>query len=888
MVDVLVETKLLLPRVRRELVARPRLDEIVDSASDAALMLVSAPAGFGKTTLLASVLSARSGEGGDGWPVAWVSLDERDADANRFWSYVLRALEDISAGAAAGALTLLESGGASLEAVVASLINELSVRSGNLTLVLDDYHLADSADISASVGFLLDHRPPQLKLILSTRADPALPLARLRARGELVEVRADDLRFTGDETLTYLNIVQGLALSDADVAVLETRTEGWVAALQLAALSLRGHGDDTAEFIAGFAGDDKFVVDFLVDEVLDQQPPALRRFLLDTSILERLTGTLCDAVTGADDGGAVLESLERRNLLLIPLDTQRRWYRYHHLFADVLQSRLLAERPADVGTLHRRASDWFQQAGDVEAAVRHAFAAGEVDLAADLIEMSAADLRRERREAVIRRWIADVPPPVVRQRPVLALSFIAALMASNQFDGVGERLDELDEALAGPDENLVVGDASEWARLPARASTQRAGLALVSGDLAGTLTHAAAALDYATSDDQLTVAAAAALQGLASWSQGDLNAALQSYSAAAAGLEATGHVADVFGCTVTLVDLNVALGRSREAHRTLVRALALAESQGAGGVVRGTADLWVAMSRVAWGRGQLTASAQYLDRAAVLGEACGLPQQPHRWRVNMAALRAAQGDFRAADGLLEEAERLYTGDFSPNVRPVAATRARLHLRSGDLVAAQTWVRFAGVGTDDTLSYLREYEHITLTRVLLAEHSATADLTRLVDAMSLLERLEVAAQAGARNASLIEITVLRALAAEASDDRQQALRIVQRAVELAAPDQWVEALVDGGPPLRQLLGLLPPSSALSEMLTTIDTAATTYNATRPSHDSPLSVTLTSTPGLASSSDSRIYLGRNRTNDPRRPTEHQRGTRQRRRGRRLPLA
>ncbi|HEU4514346.1 MAG TPA: helix-turn-helix transcriptional regulator, partial [Nocardioidaceae bacterium] len=668
MADLLVETKLLVPRPRRQVVPRPRLVDAVRRTSRASLTLVSAPAGFGKTTLVTALVAGRAGSEAGQPSIAWVSLDERDRDATRFWSYVLQALEHASPGSATSALTLLDSE-SPLDAVLTSMINELSVRPGELVLVLDDYHVADGPEVSEGVAFLLDHLPPQLRLIISTRADPSLPLARLRARGELVEVRASQLRFTGDEANAYLNEVHRLDLTEADVAALAARTEGWIAALQLAALSLRDRDDPTA-FIAGFAGDDRFVVDYLADEVLDQQPPAVRRFLLDTSIVDRLTGPLCDAITGDSGGGAVLESLERRNLLIVPLDDRRRWYRYHHLFADLLQARLVDERPGDVAALHRRASDWYQQAGDMEAAVRHAFAAGEQERAADLIELAGPELRRQRGEQVIRRWIVDVPPAVVRQRPVLASGFVAALMACNEFDGIERRLNDLEKVLSGPREGLVVRDDAGWTRLPALIATHRAGLALVSGDLAGTVEHADRALADAASDDLLTTAAASAIKGLASWARGDLDGAHRAYTTAADELLAAGHVADVLGCTVTLVDLEITQGRLGDAHRTVTRALRLGETAAAGGPTRGTADMWVALSRVTWERGDLAATAEHLYRAADLGEAAGLPQHPYRWRVALAQLRAAEGDMTAADALLEEAEQLYSGDFSPNVRPV--------------------------------------------------------------------------------------------------------------------------------------------------------------------------------------------------------------------------
>jgi LuxR family maltose regulon positive regulatory protein len=808
MVDTLVQTKLFLPRLR-ELVARPRLDDVLERARHAALVLVSAPAGFGKTTLLASVMAGGPRAGPAAQAVAWLSLDARDGDPNRFWTYVLRALDAASPGCAGAALAQLESGRGQFEEVVAALVNELSVRADDLTLVLDDYHLADTPEVGSTLSFLLDHRPPQLHLAISTRADPALPLSRLRARGELVEIRASDLRFTVEEAGNYLNSVHALGLSSSDVQALESRTEGWVAALQLAALSLHDR-DDAASFIASFTGDDRFVVDYLVDEVLDQQPAPLRRFLLDTSVLDRLSGPLCDAVTGGNDGRAVLETLERRNLLLVPLDNHRHWYRYHHLFADVLQSRLLAERSQDVAVLHRRASDWYQQAGDVEAAVRHAFAAGEVDRAADLIELASPQLRRQRAEGTLRGWVAQVPPAVLGRRPVLASSFIGALMATGEFDGVLDRLDALESALSGPPDTLVIRDRAGWERLPAVIATHRAGLALVAGDVDATIAHADAALARAAPHDQLTVASASALKGLASWSRGDLISAHASYAAAAAGLGAIGHISDVLACTVTLVDLELQQGQLDTAHRTARRALDLAAAGPE--VVRGTADMWVALSRATWQRGDVAATAGFLDRAADLGEAAGLPQQPYRWRVAMAELREAQGDPSAADALLEEAERSFNSDFSPNVRPVPAVRARLHLRTGNLAAARGWADTAGVEVTDELTYLREFEHVTLARLLLAEHGESGDRPPLSEALTLLGRLHGAAAAGARTAALVEIRILQALACDLAGRTDDARDWLQQAVAVARPRGWLRPFLDEGRRLRKLLTLLPGASA----------------------------------------------------------------------------
>jgi LuxR family maltose regulon positive regulatory protein len=803
MTDPLVETKLIAPRLRPERVARPRLAQLLLRGSTVPLTLLSAPAGFGKTTLL----GVWFGSGKAAGATAWVSLDDRDRDASSFWSYFLLAVDRAAPGTAAAALARLQSGQVDIEGVLAALLNELSVLPEELTVVLDDYHLADSPEVHPGMMFLFDHLPAQVHLVVSTRADPALPLSRLRARGQLVEIRAADLRFTPEEVATYLNEVNALGLSTEDVVTLEARTEGWAAALQLAALSLQGR-TDPGRFIAGFAGNDRFVVDYLADEVLDRQPVAVRGFLLETSVLDRLTGPLCEAVTGRPGGRAMLESLERQNLFVVPLDDHRRWYRYHHLFADVLRAHLLDVRPDDVVELHRRASDWYDQAGEPERAVRHALAAGDVDRAADLVEIAIPRLRRQRREAVTRRWVHDLPADIVADRPVLAVGFISAFTSGNEFDGVEERLRHVERLLRRPADDLVVLDRDEFSRLPAAVETYWAALALVSGDLAGTLQHAELARGLAADDDLLSIAAASALMGLASWATGDLAAARRGYAACVRELGRAGHVADVLGCTIALADIDLTQGRLCEAERSVRNAVELAGRHLAeSGVVRGTADMYVALSRVAWERGDLIGAAEHVNTAMNLGEEAGLPQNPYRWRAAMAHLRAAEGDLRDALDLLEEAERVYVGDFSPDVRPVAAMRARILAAAGDVTAALEWARRHQLSTTDDLTYLREYEHVTLAGILLADHAYTGRASSLAEATDLLERLLTAAEAGARVGTVIEVLALQALARQAALERDEALASLQRAVRLAEPEGYVSVFAVQGVPMAELLEAL---------------------------------------------------------------------------------
>ena len=809
MAGPLLETKLHVPRWRRDLVARPRLSDRLSRGAESALTLVSAPAGFGKTTLLAEWLAIAAA---DGRAVAWLSLDPRDNDPALFWTYLVAALKTAAPGAGAGALSLLQPPEPPGEAGLVTLLNDLDAISDDVVLVLDDYHVIDARDVQDGMAFLLEHLPSQIHLVIGSRADPVLPLARLRGRGELVEIRAADLRFTPGEAAAYLNGAMGLVLTAADVAALEGRTEGWIAALQLAALSMQGR-QDTATFIAGFAGDDRYIVDFLAEEVLQRQPGHVQQFLLQTSILDRLCGPLCDAVTGQDGGKAKLAALERGNLFLVPLDDRRRWYRYHQLFADVLHARLRDEQPDEVPGLHRRASGWHEQNGEPSEAIRHALAAGDFERAAGLVELAIPAMLRSRQEAAVLGWLELLPDEVVRVRPVLSVGFAGALLAGGEFEGVEARLRDAEQWLDGttgsrqgsqaPAAEMVVVDDAEFRRLPAEIELYRAAQALARGDGSGTVRHALRALELSPADEHLGRASAAALMGLASWASGDLEAGYLGYAECMAGLRRAGHIADTFGCAIALADIRRTQGRLGEAMRTYEQALQRAPQQG-GSVLRGTADMYVGMSEIHRERDDLRAATQQLLRSQELGDHIGLPQNRYRWRVAMALIRQAEGDLSGALDLLTEAERLYVGDFFPNVRPVPALTARVRVARGEWGEALGWARERGLTDDDDLSYLREFEHITLARVLLAGYAAERAERSIQEATRLLGRLLRAAEEGQRTGSIIEILVLQALAHQARDDIPAALASLRRAVTLAEPEGYVRIFVDEGLPMASLL------------------------------------------------------------------------------------
>jgi LuxR family maltose regulon positive regulatory protein len=808
MAGPLLETKLHVPRWRRSLVARPRLSERLSRGAESALTLVSAPAGFGKTTLLAEWLAVAAG---DGRSVAWLSLDQRDNDPALFWTYLVAALNTAAPEGGAGALSLLQPPEAPGEAGLVTLLNDLDAISSDVVLVLDDYHVIDARDVQDGMAFLLEHLPPQIHLVIASRTDPSLPLARLRGRGELAEIRAADLRFTPSEAAAYLNGAMGLVLTAADVAALEGRTEGWIAALQLAALSMQGREDTTA-FIDGFAGDDRYIVDFLAEEVLQRQPEHVQHFLLQTSILDRLSGPLCDAVTGQDGGKAKLTALERGNLFLVPLDDRRRWYRYHQLFADVLHARLLDEKPEDVPDLHRRASAWYEQNDEPSEAIRHALAARDFERAADLVELAIPAMRRSRQEAAVLGWLKLLPDEVVRARPVLSVGFAGALLAGGEFEGVEARLRDAERWLDGatgiqgsqaPAAEMVVVDDEEFRRLPAEIELYRAAQALARGDGPETVRHARRALELSPADEHLGRASAAALMGLAFWANGDLEAGYSGYAECMAGLRRAGHIADTFGCAIALADIRRTQGRLGEAMRTYEQALQRAPQQG-GSVLRGTADMYVGISEIHRERDDLPAATQQLLRSQELGEHTGLPQNRYRWRVAMARIREAEGDLGGALDLLNEAERLYVGDFFPNVRPVPALRARVRIARGELGEALDWARERGLSVADDLSYLREFEHITLARVLLTRYTAEGAERSVQEATRLLERLLRAAEEGRRTGSVIEILVLQALARQARGDVPAALASLRRALTLAEPEGYVRIFADEGPPMTSLL------------------------------------------------------------------------------------
>ena len=811
----ILATKLFIPPPPPKVVVRARLIERLDEgrSAGAKLTLISAPAGFGKTTLVSEWLETQNGS-----PsvhpqskvknrTAWLSLDEGDSDPTRFLTYLIASLQTLAPELGKGALEALQAGQSqpSPESILTALLNEITTIADPFLLVLDDYHVIDSRAVDQALGFLVEHLPPRMHLVITTREDPALPIPRLRVRRQLTELRAADLRFTSAEASEFLGQVMGLHISAEELAALEDRTEGWIAGLQLAALSMQGNRD-VAGFIQAFAGDHRYIVDYLAEEVLLRQPEPIRNFLLQTAILDRLNGPLCDAVTGQEGGTARLESLQRGNFFLIPLDDKRQWYRYHHLFGDVLRMHLMAEQPDQVPILHRRAGEWFEQNGLRSDAVHHALVGMDFDRAAELIERAVPVMRQSRQEFTLLGWLQALPRDVIHRRPVLGIHYVGTLLQNGHLEGVEAHLLDVERWLAAPEERReppLFVDEEELQRVPGAVAMYRAAIALAQGDVVNSMDHARRLLELSRQDDDFQRGAGSSLLGLASWTSGDLETGYQMFSKGMAHLGNAGFLSDVVGGSVTRADIRLTQGRLREVMSTYERGLQLATQPGSP-PLRGAADMHVGLSDVCRERDDLQAAAQHLLKSRELGELNGLPKNPYRWRLAMARVHAAQGDLDEALDLLDEAEPLYRGDFSPNVRPLAAWKARVWIAQGKLQQALDWAQQQGLSAADELSYLREFEHITLARILLAQYQSDRNESSLREAVGLLERLLQAADAGGRMGSAIEILVLQALAHGLQGDLPAALAALEHALTLAEPEGYIRIFVDEGGPMRSLL------------------------------------------------------------------------------------
>ncbi|MBC7250313.1 MAG: tetratricopeptide repeat protein [Anaerolineae bacterium] len=815
----LLQTKLYIPPLRPNLVPRPRLLRKLDEGLRLGyrLILISTPPGFGKTALLSEWVHSLRTQRATALQVAWLSLDEGDNDPTRFLAYFVAALQPFAPGrieeseAYIGAeMPRLRPPQPPIETVLTALINKIAASSAPgeppsrlQVIVLDDYHLITAQPIHDALTFLLDHLPPQMHLVIATRADPPLPLARLRARGQLLELRAADLRFTFQECASFLGQVMGLNLSAANIAALEARTEGWIAGLQVAALSMREQKDLTG-FVNAFTGSHRYILDYLVEEVLHRQPESIQSFLLNTSILDRLSAPLCDAVMGSPmepmdrlahlSGKEILEYLERNNLFVVPLDDERRWYRYHRLFADLLRQRLHQEHRDRVSVLHRRASAWFEQNGLPAEAIDHSIAAGDLERAADLIAQNAEATLMRGEVATFLRWTEALPDELVRAHPTLCLFQAWIYILS------GQPLEVIEARLQAAE--------SSGATVPGGMTALRALIAAFQGQVARTAELSQRALEQLSEEERF-------LRGVVTWLlnasrlASDLDA--DDSQAFAEVLSMSRRAGNVMVAIMVECDRAEWLMRRGQLHRAAMaytHALDLAtDEQGRRLPLAGQA--LVGLGELAREWNDLDTAARYLQEGIRLSEQW-TEVGPLEAYISLARVRQAQGDETGALEAIRKAEELALRfDFTElDDLVVDLFQAWLWIVQGDLAAVRRWAEKRDLyqyidsplqeRADDPYEHrLRKYELLILARLLIAEG-------RPGEASKLLKPLVPIAEWRGRPGMLIEIHILQALAAQALGNTQQAMTSLQRALSLAEAEGYTRLFLDEGAPMVQLL------------------------------------------------------------------------------------
>jgi len=780
---LLLKTKLYVPPVRPELISRPRLVEQLNQGlrRGRKLTLVSAPAGYGKTTLL-SEWAAQSDQ-----PVAWVSLDENDNDATRFWTYLAAALHTVGVDVGDVSLARLQSPHLPpVESPLTPLVNQLAEEPNPFALVLDDYHLITTPAIHAAASFLLENLPAQMHLIIATRADPPLPIPRLRAQGQLTELYESDLRFTSEEVARFLDLVFDLSLSAADVRALEKRTEGWIAGLQMAAISMRGR-DDVAEFVRAFTGSHRYVLDYLTEEVLRQQPEDVRRFLLRTAILDRLTASLCDAVTEGvmlheerSTSQLMLEYVDASNLFIVPLDDERRWYRYHRLFADLLLQRARRECPDLLPWLHRRASDWYEQNGFTSEAIGHALTSGEFDRAARLIEHVAWPMMARCENVTLLTWLDAFPDDALAARPRLGVARAWALAVAGELDAVAP-------TLAGIDLQKVPGEAAA-----ARAYT-----ATIRGDTRRGIAFARQALEQLPEDDLFLRGFLALNLGIAYFSSGEPAPASRALNQAVELSRAADQPDLTMAAMATLGHVQEAQALLQKAVETHRQVLDLASGLGSRpSPVVGMACLGIARAAYEWN--DLDTASRYVTEGVELLEKGRFITYLLSGHSLRARLFLARGDLDAAQAAVRQALRLAPGeDLAYMTAVLEGLQARLHMIAGNGAAAGRWAQAHRATDLDELDRAREAEQMAVARVLVAQDGAD-------QALDLLAYLLKRAQAAQRIDAAIAILALQALAFQARDDHHRALSALERALSLGEPEGYVRTFVDEGEPMSRLL------------------------------------------------------------------------------------
>ncbi|MBE0684256.1 MAG: LuxR family transcriptional regulator [Anaerolineales bacterium] len=789
----ILATKLYIPSPRAKVVSRHRLFERLNNSlsSSRKLTIISAPAGFGKTTLVSEWVAALTlaplpvGEG-LGVRVAWLSLDEDDNDPARFLTYLVTALQTISPNIGNGVLGMLQSPQPPpTESILTTLLNEITTILDNFILVLDDYHLIDAKPIDNALTFLLRHLPPQMHLVITTREDPQLPLARLRSRDQLTELRVADLRFTSSEAAEFINQIMGLNLSAEDIAALEARTEGWIAGLQLAAISMQGH-HDTTNFIKSFTGTHHFVLDYLVEEVLHQQPENIQKFLLQTSILDRMCGPLCDAVLLNPSSSAqeTLEYIGQANLFIVPLDNERQWYRYHHLFADLLRQRLHQSSASTGGAaggvseLHIRASQWYEDNGLELEAFHHAATGNDIERAERLIEGKGIPLTFRGASVPVMNWLESLPKTVLDAKPPLWVMYASTLLFSGKNTAVEQKLQAAEAALAAALQSTEPDEKSQ--DLIGRIASMRATLAVIQHDAETIIAQSRRALKYLHPNNLPVRTATTWTLGYAYQLQGDRAAASQAYAEVISIGESFGKSIYTLAATINLGQIQEANNQLNLAAESYRRSLQLAGDP----PQRMVCEAYLGLARITYEWNDLEAAAQYGQQSAQLAQQL-IVDTFAAYGVFVARMRLAQGDVSGAVAVLSEAEEFVRQhNFAFRMPDVVAAQVLTLLRQGDLPAA---------------SHLAQKHKLPISRARV--HLAQGDPSA---ALSVLEPLRQQVDAKGWQDERLKVTILQSIAHHANKEKDKAMQLLGDALELAESGGFIRIFVDEGSLMAQLL------------------------------------------------------------------------------------
>ncbi len=788
-------TKLFVPAVRPELVSRPNLIEKLNLGLNRKLTLISAPAGFGKTTLVTDWLQSQGDDESSPFLVGWLSLDEVDNDPVRFLTYFVSALnrlQGLETEIGVGALQMLQAPQPpSPETILINVINELALATQKIVLILDDYHLIDNQSVHDSLNFLIENLPNQLHLVITTREDPPIQISRLRSRSHLTELRAVDLRFKSSEATEFLNQVMGLNLSAADIAALEARTEGWITGLQMAAISMQG-SQNVGGFIESFTGSNRYVLDYLIEEVLEQQPEEIQAFLLQTAILDQLNGSLCDAVTGQENGQETLEMLDRTNLFIIPMDDERQWYRCHHLFGDLLVQRLRQTKLDQEFSLHHQASEWYAQNGFPDQAIEHAFQAEDFDRAVDLIEDQADACWKRGEHSKLRHWLDTLPEKLLFSNPNLCIFHAWEQFAHGQLDAAEETLQIVEKSMTIQD----LLSKSDKLGILGRVATIRAFLAFHKGDMDSIYLHSRQALDSLPEDDITWRNNASIPLGDAHSLVGNLEDASRIRLEAWETSKAIGNIyMDLIASMKYAITLRQQ-GRFDTVIEICQQQILLAEESSLSDTVEAG---WIL---AIWGevlaeQGNLVDAKKKATQGKKLAQGGDIAIL--NW-CNFCLIRVlySSGDYAGVEAIIKEIENHGLHRLPPWImNRITAWQLRLWLAQGKLEKASLWLTERELDSTWEPGNLQELEYISLARFLIAKGQPS-------DSLDLLERIYKASIDRKHISLAIELLNLQALALHAGGDTNRAMTVLEEALSLSEPGGFLRIFVDEGPPMAKLL------------------------------------------------------------------------------------